>query len=137
MSKETISVLARNETLLLNEVFKILKRILQKNDIQPFELAIASRKVCEYVLNILVPHAKSQELVKKIQALNTISVAPWVTSYFHLLRIFGNEYAHDQTHLDRKPKQMNLHDLTIGLFSLERVLEYFAASQSGKTHNTH
>jgi hypothetical protein len=103
--------------------FSELLELLQEDDINSFNLAITSRKICEYILNDILADGMQTELARKINQLRNLHIAPWMINYFHMLRIFGNAYAHDQA--DNANKQMNEQDILIALFGLERVLEFY------------
>lgn len=52
-------------------------------------------------------------------------ISPWITSYFHLLRIHGNHHAHYQEKYKRRPETPGGHDLTAIHAALNSVLNYF------------
>ena len=46
-------------------------------------------------INMSVQYAlRAFELWKEIDRLSEKKISPWIISYLHLLRIFGNQYAH-------------------------------------------
>lgn len=123
---------------ILNDVYKIrthrgssqtldeLTRIL-KTEFQPFELSGVARKTTEYVLKQLIHWDSDQpnlyEMIRKLQAKD--SPAPWVISYMHTLRAFGNESVHDNDHKKRKPAHLEAEDVKVCLFCLQRVMNYY------------
>jgi len=66
----------------------------------------------------------SGELIKNIDALSKLKVAPWVLSYLHMLRIFGNEAVHEKPQ-DRRPGSVNQGDFGVLLACLDQVLEWW------------
>lgn len=74
-------------------------------------------------MNSIQKDEPGTDLVKKINTLKNSQAPPWMISYFHMLRIFGNTYAHEQ-HTDNH-SQMNEQDIVITLFSVERVIEFY------------
>ena len=64
------------------------------------------------------------DLFKKIETLHNRNIAQWISSYMHVLRIFGNESAHERnTH--RMPSELTENDFIISLFCLNRVLQFW------------
>ena len=99
--------------------FKELVDILKESDVNAFRLAITSRKICEVVLNSALDNKDYADLSTKIYQLKQERVAPWLINYFHMLRIFGNAYAHENA------AQMSEQDIIIAVFGLERVIEFY------------
>jgi hypothetical protein len=51
-------------------------------------------------------------------------VSPWVTSYFHVIRQFGNEVAHYKENTDRRPEMPVGKDLIVIHAALNRILSF-------------
>lgn len=107
--------------------FAELISVLSDNDINSFNLAIVGRKICEHILNTTLEDVQELELSKKIQQLRSMNTPPWVVNYFHMLRIYGNAYAHQQHDQPAHALHMNEHDIVIALFGIERVIEFYIA----------
>lgn len=124
---QIINNIANNIRELINEdyekynasCFKELIDILKESDVNAFRLAITSRKICEVVLNSALKNKAYADLSTKIYQLKQEGVAPWLINYFHMLRIFGNAYAHENS------VQMSEQDIIIAVFGLERVIEFY------------
>jgi hypothetical protein len=114
--------------------YRDLLELLQENEILAFELAIVGRKICEHVLHKTFPESASMDLFKKIQMLKTLSVPPWMINYFHMLRIFGNSYAHENLRTESN-NQMNEQDIVIALFGLERIIDFCISISSGRDYD--
>jgi hypothetical protein len=107
------------------EVFKDLKRVLNK-DFRPFEFGAITRKVIEKIINELCPASRTQfELIKKIESLNNIGISQWIQSYFHTIRIFGNEAVHSKDNRKRKPEYVDEKDLEIGMYCISKIIEFY------------
>ncbi|MDP6946974.1 MAG: hypothetical protein QF464_22685, partial [Myxococcota bacterium] len=52
-------------------------------------------------------------------------VSPWIRSYMHTLRIFGNEGAHHKDDDERFPRALTEKDLALCLFCVLRVLSFW------------
>ena len=67
-----------------------------------------------------------ESLLGDIEALyKTNKVAPWIISYFHSLRGFGNEGVHFKGNVPYTPNKLQTGDLTAILCSISRVLTYW------------
>jgi len=93
-----------------------------------YEVGIVARRFVEHVVDgMLSPQStKDVNLMRKIESLSNLKVAPWVVSYMHLIRIVGNEGAHERAR-DRTPPHLIGSDLSMCLFALLRILEFWNA----------
>jgi len=88
---------------------------------------IACRRLTE---NLLTEKFFSDEIdtqltfFNKINLLNKKNIASWIISYLHMIRIFGNESAHDLSHNDRIPGNIEAKDISLLLFCVQRVLDF-------------
>lgn len=57
-------------------------------------------------------------------------VASWIRSYLHVLRVLGNESAHEKRGEGRSPAHVEARDVAIGLFCLQRVLEFWVSERA-------
>lgn len=106
-------------------VFRDLERLMLADQSAWFEIGIASRKVVEYVVDQVLPDKEMEDVLwKNIDRLHGHHIARWITSYMHVLRVFGNESAHKQT-LDRYPSNIDQGDILLCLFCLQRVLDFW------------
>jgi len=111
---------SQSETL-----FSDLRRLLTSEQSRWFEIGMMSRKFVEYLVESILP-AKEMEkdLWKNIDRLHSHGIARWITSYMHVLRVFGNESAHELTK-DRQPPNIDLRDMAVCLFCVKRLLEFW------------
>ncbi len=112
--------------------FRDLRRLMLADQSAWFEIGIASRKVVEYVVDQVLPDDEMEGVLwKNIDRLHAHRIAKWITSYMHVLRVFGNESAHKQT-LDRYPSNIDQGDILLCLFCLQRVLEFWIDFKKSK-----
>jgi len=107
------------------EIFQDLKRVIN-SDFRPFEFGAASRKTIEKLIEHICPKSKKQsDLLKKIESLPEVGVSQWIGSYFHTIRVFGNEAVHSKDTQNRKPEYVDEKDLEIGMYCLSKILEFY------------
>lgn len=116
------------EATLLHE----LRHVLEKDEIRSFEIGILSRRMVELVLRDLAGNRTMPDVLwKQIQESADWGVAPWVRSYMHTLRYFGNEAAHEAPEQQRRPRKVDSPDLTVCLFCLQRVASFWEENRNG------
>lgn len=98
--------------------------LLQAAPVRSVELGVLSRKLVELMLDRLACQPGAQ-LWRRIAALEQEGVAPWVCGYMHVLRHMGNESAHENRNGQRQPPAVDERDLTLALFCVERLLDYW------------
>ena len=108
-----------------HELFNNASRLINSDQIRSFELGIISRRLVEFIVDDIAPRRKKMDLMDKIDALSQLLVADWIRSYMHVLRIFGNESAHERQKQDRKPLNVTEADMVVCLFCLQRMLEFW------------
>lgn len=118
-------VISKNSPRLNAGCYTDLLAVLEDREINSFKLAITSRKICEHILNNMIKEEAHLDLAKKINYLRLQNIPPWMINYFHMLRIFGNAYAHDLAGTNSQAAEMNEQDIVIALFGLERVIEFY------------
>lgn len=94
-------------------------------------MSVHSRNTCEYILGDLFPNKNRKDLASMISNLKSLDIPPWIESYFHMLRVYGNAYVHDKLRA-KIPKDVSESDVIIVLFGLERVIEFYV---NQKKHN--
>ena len=106
-------------------ILKDLKRVVN-SEFRSFEFGAISRKTIEFLINQLNPKAQNQfELIKKIDSLNYIGVSQWIQSYFHIIRVFGNEAVHNKDQKIRFPEYLDEKDLEIGMYCMIKLIDFF------------
>lgn len=107
--------------------FGELEDLLTRDDVSFITVAGVSRRVVEALmceaLNVFGEDI-SGELIRNIEALSKHKVSPWILSYLHMLRIFGNEAVHEKP-IDRRPSSVNQGDFSVLLVCLDQVLEWW------------
>lgn len=98
---------------------------LEKNDLRVFEVCILSRRMIELMIIDIKQNELKKDLMNEIESLRNLKISPWIISYFHTLRIFGNEYAHEKNNDDLIPSVIIEKDLINVLHCLNRLLEFW------------
>jgi hypothetical protein len=111
----------KNHTL-----FSDARRLIISNQIRSFELGIISRRLVEFIVDDILPSKKRFDLMGKIDSLKELEIADWIKSYMHVLRIFGNESAHEKLKMKRRPSSVTEADMALCLFCLQRLLQFWA-----------
>ena len=127
IKQKLMQMKAVNEKFKDNPIIDVLvSKILQKN-LKFYELGILSRKLLEMIVQDIVPskRLKGKTLYESINELSSLHVAPWMTSYVHIIRVFGNSVAHytEDAHF---PENMDRTDMLIFVHSLDKVLDFHA-----------
>ena len=107
------------------EVFSDLRRLIDSDKSRSFEIGIISRRLVEFVADDILARKKGFDLCSKIDKLAERRVADWIRSYMHVLRILGNESAHEKDRADRFPRNIDGADVALCLFCLQRVLDFW------------
>jgi hypothetical protein len=116
------------DSRLLSEV----RRIVASENSRSFELGILGRKVTEVVVDDIVKESGSIDLYKKIEQTAQLGIAPWVCSYLHVLRVFGNESAHERDRGSRTPVAIDESDLALCFFCLSQTLSFYLGWREGQ-----
>lgn len=106
-------------------LFNDARRLIASDQVRSFELGIISRRLVEFIVDDILPSNKSHELMRKIDDLKELEIAEWIKSYMHVLRIFGNESAHDKLRPNRRPTNVTEADMALCLFCLQRLLQFW------------
>ncbi|MGB8507478.1 MAG: DUF4145 domain-containing protein [Pyrinomonadaceae bacterium] len=106
-------------------VFNDARRLITSEQVRSFEMGIISRRLVEFIVDDIAPRKKKSDLMGKIEALAQAGIADWITSYMHVLRIFGNESAHEKLKPNRWPPSVTEDDMTLCLFCLQRLLDFW------------
>ena len=124
--QETVLSLEPLEGRLAQDIAAVLSR----DHVRSFELGVVGRRVAERVVADLGVGG-TRDLASGIEGLAGVGVASWIRSYLHVLRVLGNESAHERDRPGQTPAHVEARDVAIGLFCLQRVLEFWA-SQRGR-----
>jgi hypothetical protein len=105
-----------------------MRRVLNIDDARSFEIGILGRRLVEFVVDDLLNKKKSSpNLDMKIDELSNRGVAGWIRSYMHVLRMLGNESAHEKDNSGKRPAFASEDDLVISLFCVLRVWNFWAS----------
>lgn len=114
------------------KVLNELQRIIQAESSQAFQLGHQGRMLIEFVVNDIVKTKNIFELQPRIDLLGNYRVAPWIMTYMHVLRVFGNESVHPRDPEGRLPQAVDESDLIVALFCIRRILEFWVEYRSRK-----
>ena len=117
-----------------SKTYQFFRKTLKSENAMSVEYGIACRRMTEKLINEMYfsPAAVSEphiSLLVKIQKLSEANVANWVISYLHVIRIFGNESAHEVKTRNQVPKKIEARDLSLLLFCMQRVVEFWAKNK--------
>jgi hypothetical protein len=109
------------------ELFSEIINVFRREDLRSFEAGVLARRLVEFVVNDIIRKSGATpgiDLYKKIETLHNRKVSMWMSSYMHLLRIFGNESVHERDD-SRLPRELTENDFIISLFCMNRVLRFW------------
>jgi len=112
-------------------LFDDARRVFDSESTRSSEIGVIARSLVEFVVDDLLSRKRvSNDLLKKIDDLSELGIAPWMRGYMHTLRILGNESAHAKSADGRIPSHLAQEDLTISLFCLQRVIDFWREQKS-------
>jgi hypothetical protein len=101
-----------------------LRKQLTSDGASFLPLAAFSRRLLEALAQNIAASNGAEvkgELIKQIEGLSAHGVTPWMLSYMHLIRTFGNTATHGNPK-ESRPKSVTQWDLFVLLSALDRVL---------------
>jgi uncharacterized protein DUF4145 len=108
-----------------------MRRVLNIESARSFEVGILGRRLVEFVVDDLLSKKNtSPNLDMKIEELANHGIAGWIRSYMHVLRVLGNESAHEKDDSGKRPSFAIEEDLVISLFCLLRLWNFWASAKS-------
>ena len=113
------------------------RRIFSSDQIRSFEMGIASRRILEFIVRDISQKKVGTDLCGKIEELGTRDIAEWIRSYMHVLRVFGNESAHEKHKVSRKPPIVTESDMGLCLLCLHRVLDFWLGLKTSAAATQH
>jgi O-acetyl-ADP-ribose deacetylase (regulator of RNase III) len=108
-------------------LFLDLNRIVLDRESRSFELGIVARKLVEFIVED-ISQQKQGNLNQKVENLRKSSkpkIAEWITFYMHVLRVLGNEAAHEIGGVERIPIILSESDLEICLLCICRLMNFW------------
>lgn len=101
-------------------------RLVGSPEARSFEIGLVARRLVEAVVaDVFGKAPKGFDLVKNIDSLAERHVADWIRSYMHVLRVLGNESAHERQIDARHPPTVTDADLSVVLLCAKRVIEFW------------
>ena len=140
MVKELAHQLSVTQESAFSSAIVPLQQALSKPDSICIEnICVFGRKLCELLsLHLVERHnlKLSPILLNNIETLRESKiVAPWICSYMHSLRIFGNETVHTRSSVKYVPKSLDQNDLIASLSAIKSLLAFWNG-QIVDTENT-
>jgi hypothetical protein len=108
-----------------SDVLAELRLVLCRDDVRSFELGVIARKIAERIADSIHGGEVRADLLTKIRKLNERGIAMWIQQYLHVLRVIGNEAAHENTSTPREPKSVDESDIAISLLCMRAVLAFW------------
>jgi len=99
-------------------------------------IGLMARRVAEMVADSRYSGSSGDDLYRKIENLAKAGVAPWLISYLHTLRVIGNEVIHIRERRNRQPPMLSQDDVTVCLFCIQRVAQFWLDSFAQEIQNT-
>ena len=128
--KDLSNIIDKHLDSALSEALKPLKAYLHQSDEIGIEsIFIQGRKLVELMVSDLAKKNNliiGGELMSNIEKFREMKMAPWLLSYMHTLRVFGNEGVH--VRLDGKtytPNNLSKSDLINGLTAIRALLIFW------------
>jgi hypothetical protein len=106
-----------------------LRRIISNEESRSFEIGIIGRRLVEFLVQHLWDAKKGRPLMNSIEDLAAHGIADWIRSYMHMLRVFGNESAHEKSRENRHPPAVSEADIVLCLFCILRILDFWAETK--------
>jgi len=116
-----------------SETFKFIKYTFNSKDAKSVIYGIACRRLTEKLLSdiyILEEGFKNLSFFLKIKRMTELNVARWIISYLHVIRIFGNESAHEIGAENQIPRIIEDRDLSLLLFCMQRIVEFWVQNKN-------
>ena len=137
MTHEVIIELEALPDSSINTALEPLRRALSARDkICVQSVCIFGRKMCELVCCQLLEKQSlkaSNDLCSNIERLRESKIAaPWICSYMHSLRIFGNETVHERSEVKYLPRTLGQNDLLAALTAVRAVLAFWRLVSTGQ-----
>lgn len=118
-------ILIRNKRK-INKTFAKMMECIRQEEVRYLDLAILSRRTVELMLREINPELANRSLYRKIEDFSRKQVAAtWIISYMHIIRILGNEQAHDDINRGRIPGEIMVTDQRIMLHCLEQLFTFW------------
>lgn len=126
-------ILIRNKRT-VNKTFAKLLDCMKQQEVRYLDLAILARRVVEMMMNEVNPQSVNKSLYRKIEDFARKQVAAsWIISYMHIIRILGNEQAHDDISKGKIPGEIMITDQRIMLHCLEQIFTFWIQYEKMQT----
>lgn len=113
-------------------IFGDIRRLVLAEQSRSFEVGIVARRLVEFIVTDVQPQQRrGADLMNRIERLADLHIADWIRSYMHVLRVFGNESAHEKNRDSRRPATIDPSDMALCLFCIQRLLDFWLDYKRG------
>lgn len=129
MIKEITTLIMNNKKMLFDDLIDPLFNSLNSQDPCVENVCVNGRKFAEMIVSELLCDnglKEEKELMNNIEKLGREKIiAPWICSYMHGLRIFGNEMVHSKLNVSGYfPQKLNNVDFISGLSAIRALINF-------------
>lgn len=120
-----------------SDTYKLFRETIHSNNIKSIVYGISCRRLTEKLLDDIYQdnkEFKELSLFMKIKKMSELNIAKWIISYLHVIRIFGNESAHEINSDNQIPKTIGERDLSLLLFSMQRIVEFWVNNKTNTNY---
>jgi len=121
---QSLKSIEQVQRIIPEPLWQQIQDVLGQEQQEPYRFALLCRKLAEWVVADIVPNSLNNSLSYNISQLLQCNVAPWVVNYLHLLRVFGNEFAHMNINRKSVPANIVENDFLMVMIALENVLQF-------------
>ncbi|MDO5411718.1 MAG: DUF4145 domain-containing protein [Lachnospiraceae bacterium] len=136
IQKLIISLVHVRKNLRKNKTISRLVECISQQEARYLDIAILSRRIIELMLKEINPASQKKSLYKQIQDFGSKNIAAnWIISYMHIVRILGNEQAHEDLNQGKLPCEIMVTDQRIMLHCLEQLFNFWIEYEHSGNHH--
>lgn len=109
------------------QLLEDMREVFSDRKARSYQIGVVGRRFAEAVTETLLPEPVDGPLFRQIQALSEAGIATWISSYLHVLRVFGNESAHESRSDSKEPPVIEDSDLVVCLVCMHRLLSFWSS----------
>lgn len=104
-----------------------IREVFADRKAKSYQIGVVGRRFAESFTERFLPEPSDGPLFRQIQALSEAGIATWISSYLHVLRVFGNESAHESRSDTKEPPVIEDSDLVVCLVCMHRLLDFWSS----------
>lgn len=109
------------------QLLEDMREVFADRKAKSYQIGVVGRRFAEVITGTLLPEPVEGPLYRQIQALSEAGIAKWISSYLHVLRVFGNESAHETRGDGKRPPVVEDSDLVVCLVCMHRLLSFWSS----------